>query len=277
MPDAVFTIDYDELANSPQESFTNGNIQITRLLSCAWIYRIQFMKELLGYLAEDSTVYYADEYDTGTIQIPNVFCTTVDIEPLGIDQDTGEYLKAKIIAKYEYRKYNIPSAGNIVYVTESLENASEFLTLPDKLLYWVNDQTRPLNPSETPSKIIPLLQWSYTKNLLTSVPNETLSLPGKVNDASVYSRALDLTFPTETLLCSNPSLTREVTNQGTTAWTVTFRFTYRNNGTASVPLGWNHFPDTRTAGEDITFGRIYDGSGNTRYVYERADFSGFVD
>ncbi len=83
-------------------------------------------------------------------------------------------------------------------------------------------------------------------------------------------------FPTETLLCGNPSASREIKSTGNigNAWTITYRFTYKNNGTIDDPRGWNHFPRTDNADiGGINYEHLTDSNDANVPIYTLANFS----
>ena len=94
-----------------------------------------------------------------------------------------------------------------------------------------------------------------------------------LNFKAIRSWTLGILFPAETLLCGNPTAVRNIHTISTPdTWTMTWRFTYKNNGTLQVPYGWNHFPRTDTADADgIKYERITNGTDNIP-IYPLANF-----
>ena len=271
----AITVSYDRVPGYPQETLSRQEAGAVDQLQCAWADRITLAKELLGY-SIGGVLYTPHEFDFGDDPIDNIFCKAVDIEPMGgggraVSLDgSGNPLKAILTATYGLLDYSHPDEGT-VYVSESLEPAAEFLTLGEKDLWWDNTQTESVTTSEVPGMIIRMIDWVYTIHFSAGIPDWVWTHPGTINNANVYSRELDKTFAAETLLCGNPSLSREVTFNGATAWTITARFTYR-------PETWNKFPHTDTTGA-LAFDTIYDKTtptGVAKEFYTPADFGSIV-
>jgi len=277
-----FGIEYDHLPGSPQESGSWDSFTATCNYRVAWENRIRFYQDMLGFIS-GSTVYPAHQYiPEGNGTVYNVYAKTADIEPIRAKSPAAgiTYKYARFTINYSSPDFDEPPEGETVYVTESLEPAAEFITLNRDGLYFGTGASKVSLKDqniEPPAKIERMTDWVYTLHRVLTLPSEVLTLPGKINSAAVASRSLNTTWPALTLLCGNPSLERQITSTGVTAWTITFRFTYRNHGTASVPLGWQHFPrtDTVATGNALLFERITDGTDNIK-IYEEASFAGLI-
>ena len=261
------TVDFTELDGSPVETLGWGSINVTRMLKCAWADRLILAKELVGFTV-GGTVHTPDIYTPQGNETlgQTVLANEATIEPI------GNYQAAKVTVRYTTDREAIAPPDSTTYVTESLEPATEFITLPydeENPLYWDNSQTTKVQPAEVPGYLIRMTDWVYTLHQIPIVPAEVLDLPGLVNDAPAYSWALDYTFAAETLLCGNPSMNRTVTSEGVSAWDVTFRFTYR-------PEGWNVFPSTGVNQSTIKWGTIYTSGGTGLTVYPLANFNGLI-
>jgi len=288
----VITVDYEIERGSPVEHISHDGASVEVKYLCAWRDRITFVKEMLGYVT-GSSLYLPDEYKgyDSSERLYGLYAKAATIEPVGaIDQTTGNYTLARVTITYGKLDYDTPDTGEgpwppegtppeeMVFVSETLEPASEFMTLPRKGLYLgtgANKVSLENLNLEPPAKIIRMVEWVYTIHQYNRIPEFFFTLPGKVNDGYVHSRSLDITFPAETLLCGNPTLKREITTLGKTTWTITLRFTHRNAGTFDSPKGWNYFPRTDSLGAsgEITWEQIYDGSGTAVKIYEPADFT----
>lgn len=265
----AITVAYERKPGFPKERITNRDIEVVDKLKCAYDDRITLVKELLGFTV-GGTIQLAHEFDFGDDPIANIFCRDVQVEPLmGLSGET--YTHAWLTVTYENRTYDQPETG-IVYVTEAIEPASEFLTLPYEKVYWSDDVV--INAGESPSKLMRMSDWVYTIHYAASIPSWVWTHPGTVNNATVYSRQFDRNFPAETLLCGNPSMAREITSEGTTAWTLTIRFTYKAEG-------WNKFPRTdKTTNKVLKFENIYKATGGADgdliLCYETSNFTSIV-
>lgn len=263
------TVDYEELTseNSPDEGASKDGPRATRMLKCTWANRWQLTRELVG------TWEYQARSDTLIIREPHPYpanaeakCVDVSIKGFGKPVDTG----VKGVAAYQHAilicEYEIPEEED--YASESLEPAAEFLTLPNRELFWDNAQAEPLSEDESPGVLYCTLNWVYVRHKMPYVPMAVLNLIGFTNNAAITSPTLRLTFAQDTLLFEPPSLSREISTvqgqyQMTKAWRMEMRFAYR-------PTGWNRFPKR---GEGLTFQPLFDSSGSPKLVYPQGDFS----
>jgi len=264
--DAILSIDYTREPGYPKERITRTEVEVVDMMQCAWADRITLTKELLGHTFA-GILFSAHKYDFGDDKIGNIYCKDVSIIPRITINSSGEYITALLEVVYGNLGYSEPEQG-VVYVTESLEPASEFLTLSHEGLYWDVAQAEPLGDTDAPAVILRMIDWVYTLHFMSHIPSWVWSHPGTVNNATVYSRELNKYFPAYTLLCGNPTLSREVTSEGTTAWTITARFTYRYET-------WNKFPRTTEAGA-LDFYPIYDKNGNAKAFYTATNFGSIV-
>ena len=272
----MITVSYTELNGSPREYLVSGYAEVERQLLCDWKDRITLCRELLGYWTA-AGYYPPDLYDAqGNEPLYNVYAYEANVEPVPTPpSETGSsYKKAKVTVRYKVLDQYTVGDDN-VFITEHIEPASEFLTLTRKGLYFGTGAGKVAldEESEAPAMIIRMFDWVYTLHGVWFLGPAYYDLPGKVNNATVYSYSLDRIFPAETLLCGNPSAHREITRYGYPIWTVTYRFTYKNHGTLASPKGWNYWPRTDNADSDgIDFERITDGTNNVP-IYTLADFS----
>lgn len=276
MPERIV---YKERPGSPREYLRLGLVEAERKLLVDWEDRLVLCRELLGYWSGGIFYPPALYVPEGNEPLFNIYAYDCNVEPLVSTPDTAglSYKKAIVTVKYKYQQLDYID-DNPTYVTESIEPAAEFLTLTRKGLYFGTGASAvPLDEDmEAPAMIIRMVDWVYTIHGALSLGSAFYNLPGKVNNASVYSYALNRTFPAETLLCGNPSASREITRQGFPLWTVTYRFTYKNHGTLASPMGWNYWPRTDAADSTgIDFERITDGTNNVP-IYTLANFSGVV-
>lgn len=261
-------VPYTEQKGSPREYLYRGTAEVERKLLCAWNNRITLCREFLGYYRNHYYYPPARYIPAGNETLYGIYAYECQVEPV------GAYEKALVTIKYKFQdQYMVGESP--VFVTEHIEPAGEFLTLSKKNLYFDKGASKvPLDEdTEAPAIVIRMFDWVYTLQGIWELTDAYYELPGKVNDAAVYSRALNRWFPAETLLCGNPSAHREITRDGDHTWTVTYRFTYRNNGTWGVPKGWNHFPRTdNTSSSGVDFDRITNGTMDVP-IYRLADFT----
>ncbi|KKN11661.1 hypothetical protein LCGC14_1024130 [marine sediment metagenome] len=278
------TVTYSELPGSPKEHLRYGFAEVERYLLCDWESRIRLAKELLGFWGSGAfnppDQYIAAE---GSERLYNVYAYDCNIEPFISTPDTAglSYKKAKLTVYYKVMDFRGVDEG-YTWVTEYLEPASKYVTIDRRGLYFGTGASavRLENENvEVPDKINRMIDWVYTIHNVPRIYAAGFDLQGTVNDDAVWSNSLGMNFPTETLLCGNPTASREIktTGPGTgTSWTVTYRFTYMNNGTLADPKGWNHFPRTDNASSSgLSYERITNATDNIA-IYNTADFSQIV-
>jgi hypothetical protein len=267
MPPATITIDNSRLPKFPRVSMTRSGIKATDKLICDWSDGVTLSKQLLGF-KQGNTYFTPQLYDAGDDPLENVYCTDVVIEPHE-GKTNGEHVKALLTVTYSTIDYDPETAtesgtgaGSVTYVTESLEPAAQFITLPVDKLFWAkNKGGGTVKEAEAPAQIFYASDWVYTLHHMPTVPNWVWTKVGQINNASVYSWALDKTFNAEELLIGNPSLSREITSEGITDWTLTVRLKYN-------PETWNKFPRT-SSGNGLTFDNMYNENATTDAGYEK--------
>jgi len=268
------TIAYERVPGFPREEITPEGISIVDKFQCAYADRVTLAKEMLGFVV-GSTLHLPDEYDAGDEPLRYVYAKKAEMEPLGGIDTNGDYSKAFVTIHYGTLNYDaeLPDeAGTTVFVSEGIEPSAEFITLGRQGLYFGTGATAVSLENanvEAPARVLRMIDWVYTIHRVPYLPSAIWTHVGCVNNAAVYSRTLNKTFAAETLLCGNPSLEREFTSAGVTAWTITFRFSYR-------PEGWNKFPRTDNAGAGgVNFEAITDGT-NAIPIYPLANFGQLI-
>jgi hypothetical protein len=118
-------------------------------------------------------------------------------------------------------------------ISESIEPSAEFLTQPYKDFRWGSAGGDELQPEEAPGKLIIGFDYVQTRYNLSALPTTVLQ-PGMVNNGIATATLLGLIFPIETLLYVNSLPQRTITTAGSAKWTMTSRFSYRQNT-------WNKF------------------------------------
>lgn len=270
--EAVITVAFEEIDNSPQESITAEGLVASRLLRCDWGDRFQLARELLGYSKDTGftvTSYRPHRYPAAS----HLFAQNISISGAGASGGSaagdaaGNYNMtwAKADLSVEYLPRTVDDADPRTMVSESVEPNAEFLTLPSKLLYWDAAAKEPLGADEAPGLVVRMMNWVVTHHNVRSLHADFWELIGHVNDAAVESKTFGFTLAAETLLYQAPSLSREITTDGAQAWRVTVRFSYR-------PDGWNLF---FKAGSTTPVA-VYDKNGTQQYPYTRSDFTNLV-
>jgi len=267
------SVSYEEL-DGYRQSYCGtrpyGTFRGSTAFKVAWADRHTFRRDVLGGMrtTDEGLVYYMPMLypDINWAAAHETYIEPM-AAPVGSSRNILQYEYAKIRVEFASRD-TLPSMqySEILTVTESIEPSAEFITLPNKSLYWSTGKTNELEVDEAPAAMIRMIDWVYTIHEAPFISAAVFNLIGCCNNANVSSQSLGWVFPPETLLYSYPSLTREFTTSGAHAWEITMRFTYREQG-------WNRFP---RRGKGLTFERIYDENDNIVYLYPLADLSGLL-
>ena len=278
-PNAV-SVPFEELDGSPREQVTDQGFQATRELLCTWANRLALAEELKGgvFVVEDGSGNQSivRRLPHTYPEKPEAVARSVEIVPFDSVKGEGGSAAADARASYDFAQltvtYAVPEQGERededneeVLVSESLTQTSEFLTLPERDLYWDNAQSEPVEKENRPGMLTHTVTWIYIRHKMLKLPSGVLSLVGTVNSAAVTSTSLGLTFSAGTLLYGSPNLSRDITTDGKKAWRVEFHFQYK-------PTGWNKFYKQGSSAPQS----IYDGGGGTVKVYPSDNFTALL-
>lgn len=282
------TVDCEELEGSPTEviasdlspDFWTGT-GATRVFRCASGDRMLLIREFLG--GWYGSIFRLPHSYTDISGL--VVATSAATKPVGkmsglVDNRFANYPKTDVTITYKIPPETFEAYGGLVTVTETMREASEFVTCSTKGLFWyvdgvTNEQT---DEFDAPGTINNLTEWTYEIRRARIVPPGVWGHPGKVNLYQAYSRTYDRYFPPETLLCCSPEVTIERTFSGTT-YNILLRFLVKNNGTFAIPKGWNHFPRRSIITDtDVTYERMVravdapDSAAGWKVFYPLEDF-----
>jgi len=191
---------------------------------------------------------------------------SVDIEPFGQSSAAAAtqiaYDYAILTVTYEESPSTTRDFIRLI-VDEEIQPATEFLTVPNRRLYWDNGQADQLETDEAPGVLISSYSWTVTIKRLPRLPNKAtlFDLVGRSNAAGMYSVLQDVvqTYAAETVLYGAPSIRSYRDYLGRTIYDLTLNFMVR-------PGGWNKFYKAGT----LTPARIYDDGGAIVYPYPTA-------
>lgn len=269
------SIPFEEVADpvrSPQEEDGENGFRATRTLQCNWADRLTLASQLLkAYVVSQSGRVFliGDKYPyRSRAYVKNIR----GIQPVGVSSQGGSagqisWPHARLTVEYGERDFDpSPSGGSsdsaLVVAEETFDQSGEFLTLPNKKLYWDSSQNEPVENAEAPGFLVDMIDWTY------SFTEKNSSLPAafkddiyKVNSVQITSRSLGITFAAEELLYLGPRVRRQIFSDGDVAMNVDLRYRFRR-GT------WNKFFRSANA----TPQQIYDDSGAVFKPYETADF-----
>jgi len=252
MPEATInentgiTVPYIEIAdgNFPRERWTSKGFEADRLFQVAWDDSVQFIADIVG-----------DVVDLGALggfmvtqgqQYPRFTAArAMSAGVTGYGQNLATvpltWTHARISVGYAVPDYSLSQAGGDgeqVIVSESLDAAAEFLTLPHQKLWWTyegGDLSNPIGRDVPIGRLVRLVNWNYTIHHVLRVTDQVVKLVGHVNLAEVKSPTLGLTFEPETLLYNGPRMSQEITVSGFRSRSLEMSYTFR-------PDGWNKLP-----------------------------------
>lgn len=245
---------------SPKETFTDKGFEATIWYKVPWNDRVRFCQQILGGPAGKALILPA-RY----LGFPPAVATNCDIEPMGkwmgktLD---GQQLweAAKISVKFATTQWESQQqqVGEVL-VSEGIEGAAEFLTLPANGLYWDAAKTQKLEDAEAPGKLYKTITWNYTLHHVNKIPADMWGWVGTVNSQKLKSLTNDFVWDEETLLFNPPQLRREITANQIRAWEVDLHLTYKKDT-------WNKFPRKGTT----TCSYIYGSDGSIYKPYTPA-------
>lgn len=262
------TVPYEEINGGRRERWDDDGFYCTRQLKCAWDDRWMLTHQLRGYTrrSSNSIVYFVPATYPGST---NIFVDAVEIEPFagpveGVNNKILDYDFAILTVCYKTITYNASTNDALreTLVTESLQASAEFLTLPNRKLYWDTEQENQLETDEAPGLLVKMFDWVYTLHQMPLISYDYLNAVGYINNAALTSPTLGLTFPAGTLLYNAPEMNREIADHETGAWELTCRFSYRREG-------WNYLP---RAGYS-TFQPVYDEVGAQAFFYPEGNLN----
>jgi len=259
---ALVTKAFEE-QGSPQEQWTETGLNATVVLRTNWADRHLIMADILNSYKGYPNVLAANGNYISFAANGSIAPAPSRSDAAVVGQQSLGYEQALLTISYVPSGSLQPAGGGDpteVY-SESFEPSAEFITLNARNIYWKPDQTQRVEKG-TVSKLVLSFDYVQTRFRLSSIPNATLTLPGKVNQAAVFSSLLNKNYPPETLLYNAPTLSRQINSLGEGLWTMNTRYSYRENT-------WNKYwrPD---AGEWTS---MYDANGAKYKNYELADFS----
>lgn len=279
------TVDYSELTlprKSPIETNGTEGFRATRILRCAWSDRHTLAAQLqrayqvsvTGTISRTFRIGDKYPYRDG-VYVRNVISMEGAGKPAAGSGNTVSYPFADLTVEYGERNFDPDSGGGsgssggsdalVVVAEEEIDAAGEFLTLPNKKLYWDASQEDPIENAEAPGLLVPILSWSYSFSEDDSIPSSVKDAVGKVNSGSMSSPSLGLSFGAEEVLFHKLRVMRRTFSDGSTQSDVTLQFLIRNHS-------WNKFFKSATQSAQA----IYDDSGSVFKPYETVNLASLL-
>lgn len=252
-----------EMHQTYSEQWSDDKLSADVQLKCAWSQRTGILNNIL-------TTPLEWPYQPGN----GIYAISGTIRPFTGEPGTADgsgytWTDALINVHFETLSVgNDPGGGDgTVIYSESIEPTAEFLTIPHTDFRWGSSAGAALKQEEAPGRLEIGLDYVVTLYKMTSVPAWVLTLVNKVNNASVVSASLGVTFAAGTLLFNPPKISRSISLGGSSAYTISTRYTYKASG-------WNYF----YRAESGTYVQMYHkDSGGTPYLnFATADFSGAI-
>jgi hypothetical protein len=268
------TVYREELEGSPTISFDRKGGKAKRMFAIAWNDYVEFAAEFLpsAFAAGNAGIIPPA---ASFPDLPWLIAESVEIEPhnpagiSGLDEDPNTYPGgAKVTVNYSTSEFdqnkddkgdkNGPGGENgstggqaETFVSHRISIGGEFLILPSSSLLWEQGFT-PLATAKNPTPvatyavtedvhagiIVPLIEHQITWHFVPSPPWRAIrQLMGHVN---AYEFAGS---PIETLLFLGVEASREITSEGTKAWSLDYKFSEKNYNPNldANPQGWNFF------------------------------------
>ncbi len=271
LPPSPITISFEEVNDSPAEKIgTESGLTATRILKCAWGDRLDLSRQLLGFAHESAgqiifTEPHRYPHDTSIVAL-DISLSGFGATTASGDAEISAFLHAFLTVEYGPPLYELE--GERTLTSESFEGVAEFITIPNRKLYWdAGGAPREiLGADEAPGKLIKMINWVYTIHHIFSIDAGYWNEVGKVNTLAIASPLFGITFEPETLLYNPPQLARETTTKGVKAWSMTLRFTHKASG-------WNKSFKRGDAEPQP----IFDEAGAVFRIYELGDITRLIE
>ena len=278
---AIETTNFAGLANeemtapamSPTERVEIASLGVSRTLICDWATSAPLANKLVGRVSGTALKQTFNVparytgYATGDGR--EVAVTRVTVDPFGKSSNaavalaTANWTKAKLTVEYG----PAPPVGKGIFMLfeEDMDPAVEFITLPQRKLYWDNAQQEPLGEDEVPGHLTKSIDWLYTLKRMPFVPPNVFAHQGKVNSTDMYSPYYDRTFGVGQVLYVAPEFTTTWIVGGFLEHRIELRFQVR-------PDGWN----VGWKAGNTTPQQMYDDVGANFNQYDSADLNDII-
>lgn len=260
----AFSVDYQELAPSPNSRWRNGVFQATRMLQCAWTDRVTFLLELDTY---PNNIYPHDEGPA-----PPYAALAQSVQIRGYDQVSSggtspvkiAYDTAVLTVEYDNRGPYIIGGQK---VTERIRPSAYVKRLPAERLRWENNAGPGVDYGDAPSYPLFFATYEITFHELTSVPGNAYAYVNYVNSNPVTCYTIGHTFAAGTIVKRMPDVYQVTTMSGSPATNVKYMFEIN-------PFGWNnHFRTPAALNGANPWQPMYVDAGGQLVLYPSVAFS----
>lgn len=292
--DNLGDMDYMELRDTGTESYTPGDSSATRIFMVRWDRREDFLADLLGYSAINSTGNginrtIPDEHP----DLDLFFAMTAQVtKGLGVlseqPNNAASFTNAVITTEYKPRPYAVLPDTAITteldrYVERPMTVAANFLTLQGTMEF-VSAPSGVIiqNP---PNKLSSQINFQYIWHEVPADPNHPFIPPnftamnnclGRVNSVTFDADVLNAPAETVLFLGYEPKLVPPRFSATQTdmlyTWEITLMLGYMNNGTGldGHTAGWNHIYRIDQNGWDLV---TTNGTSGGNEIYLNADLN----
>lgn len=253
VPDPFFAADgtsaYEIDAYSPRETWTEHGLEVevqTAGTGLLWADRLAAVKAILGG-AETTAIINSPMLLSAATNAPPCYAVSCDVRPLEgrTDKTITTFAQPKyavLTIRFRTTGWLLDSRTNPFELLcgETLETATEFLTMSPKNLFWDAAYTdEPVSDEEAPGLILRNKTWVLTLPFIASFDTinpfaSVFSFEGTVNEQSHYSPRYGYSFGAGTLLMGHPEVVASVSPWGIEQYAVTLTMAYN-------PYGWNKF------------------------------------
>jgi hypothetical protein len=278
-------ISFEELNDSPEESFGEQGMRNTRRFLVDWADRYAFVSELAG---------QGEIGGTGPIQypgFPGVRAVGVKIKPFTnlldatattptLTTQVNTYAgKALVTVEYAYVLTEWPGIREITlqdrtYISIRRSHAAEAVVIKSEHLRFDGAAANADDPDTFAVFRVPIIEFQVTWHYVANPPWSAInSHIGKVNSAAITANDGSIAFEKETLLfdshAANVAFIR--LDDGTEPqpmWQLDYVFRYRKvyEKDGTTVGGWNHIYRTK-AGEE-GFKKVWQGGGTDKPIYQ---------
>lgn len=269
MPAFSSPVTLEELEGSPKFQFSKDGASATRTCKMNWSQIQAMVDSYFGQTipAGRGVLRFNQASMPG---FPQMVVETIGIEPF--DDVAATYSAggaithtyARVTINYktvpwdrdENNKSDDPDRPEGTYLTHTVTHGSEMMTLPAAGWKWQGSGKK-LPDDMNVGMLIPTEEHSFSWKSVPKPPfNSITDLVGKVNSVSFSGKAA------ETMMFIGATASRQMTTDGTRAWTLDYKFSGRAIKHAGGTAGWNHLfnPETGQWEKPITV-----AGGNTIY------------
>lgn len=271
-------VPFEELSDSPQESFADGRFSATRRLKVNWADRLDLVVELYGgYRLVGGQFVFTPPAPYPSV--PQALVTDVRIEPFPpgkpdgsgvttLGSATNAYPFAIVTATYRIQfdtdnasRSDLPGVPDGTFLTFDSDVGVESQHTPGRTWKW-DSVSEKVPPDIQPGIFIPSEEFTLAWHRVPSPPWDKIrDLRGKVNTTTF------LNHPAGTVLFTGGRTERQFQVTGSGFWRLAYRFKVKeveSTASAGTLFGWNRFYREKASASEHWL-EIKDEDGNLPY------------